>query len=300
VLGLKEAAEAAAALGKQDDAKMFHDEYVDFKNCLHRSFQKTFQRKALYEGFIWYGAETAAEAEASGGGMYCDLGYPLSWPCATIDPHDPMWTATLRNADYQSQTSGSGLHGNWPSIGMDRAISRLLRGEPDKTLDYFCAYTDTAGGTFCWGEAYYNAIACGDQPYNWADANWIILLRSLLAFEDGDRLLLTPATFRRWQQGERPIVANGLPTYFGKLDLKVQPSPDGKTIDYAFSVMPQGDQAKRPLEKIVLFPRTVTGRAIENVLVDGKPTLSFDRDRVILPKPERGRTIKVRVSVMEE
>jgi hypothetical protein len=300
VLGLKETADAAAALGKTEDAKLFHQEYLDLKKSLYQSMQKTFKRTGLYEGFIWYGTETEKEAESLGGGMYGDYGYPLVWPCGVIDTQDPMWTASMRHIDYQAQTTGAGLCPGWPYIGVDRAISYIPRGEPDKALDYFCAYTDTAGGTFCWGEMYYNVFTCGDQPHNWADSYWLILFRNLFVYEDGDNLLLTPATFRRWTQGDKPIVANGLPTYFGTLDLKVQPSPDGKTIDYAFSIAPQGDQAKRPLEKIILSPRTATGRPIASVLVDGKPVTSFTRDQIILANPERGRTINVRVNVAGE
>jgi hypothetical protein len=300
VLGLEQAAEAAAALDINDDAKMFREEYIDFKNCLHRSFKTTFQRKGLYEGFIWYGAETAAEAEALGGGMFTDLGYPLVWPCRAIDPQDPMWIATHRHMDYSIQSSGGGIYGGWPSIGMDQAMSYLLRGEPDKTLDYFCSYTDSANSVFCWGEGGYDRmVACGDQPYNWADANWIILFRNLFVFEDGDNLLLTPALFRRWHQGDKTIVAEGLPTYFGVLDLKIKPNDGGSEIQYTVKVTPKGDQSKRPLSKIILFPRSAMGRAIESAKLNGKEIDSFSRNQVILPRPDRNRTMEIQVRITD-
>ena len=99
----------------------------------------------------------------------------LVWPCRCIDPHDPMVTATLRHMEWMSDNWGGGMHSDaqgefWPYIGVDRAVSHLLRGERDRALDYFCAYTDTAGRTFSWGEGYSGVTAGGDQPHFWADA----------------------------------------------------------------------------------------------------------------------------------
>jgi hypothetical protein len=294
VLGLKETADAALALGKQDDYKMFHQEYLDLRNALLRAFRYNFKRTGLYEGTLWYGVEQ----EPGDAGMYGDWAHnALVWPCGAIDPQDPMWTATLREMDYRTQTAGAGMHEGWPYIGTDRAVSYILCGEPEKTLDYFCAFTDCAGGTFSWGEGYSDILCAGDQPHNWADIMWIILFRNLFVFEDGDTLYLTPATFRRWMEGDKPVVAEGLPTYFGVLDLKVQPSKDGRTIDYTFSIEPKGDQGKRKLEKIILSPRSVTGCAIEGVQVNGKAVDSFTRDQIVLANPKRNQTFKVHVKI---
>ena len=57
VLGLREAADAAKAVGAEDDARLFAAEGLDLKNCLHRSFQQTFKRTGLYEGHLWFGVE---------------------------------------------------------------------------------------------------------------------------------------------------------------------------------------------------------------------------------------------------
>ena len=121
----------------------------------------------------------------------------LLWPCRCIDPNDPMLTATLRHMEWMSDNWGGGMHSEsqgsfWPYIGVDRAISHLVRGERERALDYFCAYTDAAGGTFSWGEGYHNLMAEGDQPHNWADAFWLILFRDLFTFEDDRALWITP------------------------------------------------------------------------------------------------------------
>jgi hypothetical protein len=297
VLGLREAADAAKAVGAEDDARLFAAECRDLKESLHRSFQQTFKRTGLYEGHLWFGVEP------EGVGMYGFWAHNcLIWPCRCIDPHDPMMTATLRHMEWLADNYGGGMNSDgpgpgsyWPYIGVDRAISHLVRGERERALDYFCAYTDVAGGTFSWGEAYNNLIACGDQPHNWADAFWVMLFRDLFAFEDDATLQITPALLRRWHGPGKQVEVARLPTHFGDLDLKIEPRPDGKTIDYTIRVTPKGDQANRPLEKIVLYPRIPGGRAISKVTFDGKDVKEFTRDTVILAPPKRGEDMRVSV-----
>jgi hypothetical protein len=295
VLGLREAADAAQALGKREDARLFAAEGLDLRQSLHRSFEQTFKRSGLYEGHLWFGVEP------EGVGMYGLWAHNcLIWPCRCIDPHDPMMTATLRRMEWLSQNVGGGVHsdgpGNcWPYIGVDRAISYLVRGERERTLDYFCAYTDMAGGTLSWGEGYNNLIATGDQPHNWADAYWVILFRNLFAFENDGTLDLTPALFRRWHEPGQRIGVSKLPTHFGDLDLKIEPRLDGKVTEYTIRIAPKGDQSRRVLRQITLYPRIPGGRAISRVTVNGKDLKGFTRDSLILSSPTRGKELRVLV-----
>lgn len=222
----------------------------------------------------------------------------LLWPCRCIEPQDPMLTATFRRMDRMSNTWGGGLHsegqgGFWPYIGVDRAVGHILRGEPDLALDYFCAFTDTAGGTLSWGEGYSNVIAGGDQPHFWADAQWVNLFRHLFVMEDGATLMITPAILRRWTEPGQRLSVKGLTTHFGDLALNITSQLD--TVEYAITIAPKGDQMQRALDKLLLYPRVAEGRAIRNVLVNNAETASFTNDVVIVPKPERNREIRVRV-----
>jgi len=183
---------------------------------------------------------------------------------------------------------------------VDWALSYILRGEPDRALDYFCAYVDKAGGTFSWGEGYGCTMASGDQPHMWADAQYINLFRHLFAMEDGSTLLVTPALFRRWHQGDRPVIVRGLPTYFGDLDLKIQPTPKGDELNYTIQLIPRGDQAQRELSKIVLYPRTAAGQPIGAATVDGKRVTGFTDAALVIPRPARGREIQVAVKTRLE
>jgi hypothetical protein len=290
VLGLREAADAAAALGRKDDRKLFSREAEELRACLLRSCRATFRRNGLYEGALSPGVER------EGDGMYGMWGHtPLLWPTRAFDPNDALLTATLRRMERMSHDWGGGLFsegkgGCWPYIGVDLAIGYILRGEPEATLDYFCAYTDAAGQTFSWGEGYDTGqnLYAGDQPHGWADAQWINLYRHLYAMEDGGTLLLTPATMRRWIGATRPIAVSGLPTHFGQLALRVSSSDAGRHTEYRFRLDPKGDQARRPLTRVVVSARLPGGRRLKSVRLNGRPIESWFGETVILPRPVRG------------
>jgi len=295
VLGLREAADAAAALGNRADAEHFAEECRDLRESLLRSFRTTFKRTGLYEGYLWFGVEP------KGVGMYGFWAHNcLLWPCRALDPQDPMLTATWRRMDLMAQQWGGGMfserQGNfWPYIGVDRAISHILRGDPDRALDYFCAFVDTAGGTLSWGEGYDNMIATGDQPHFWADAQYVNLLRHLFVMEDGPNLLLTPALPRRWHRGTKSVQVHGLATHFGDLDLTIQPQADGNRLDYQIQLTPRGDQDRRDLAKFLLHPRTPEGRAIRQVIVDGRQVDGFSDGLVVIPRPLRNKPVHVEI-----
>jgi hypothetical protein len=293
ILGLREAADVAQSLGRAEDHKLFSDQAAQLKASLHRSFARTFKRTGLYEGHLWFGVEP------EGVGMYGFWAHCcLLWPCRALDPHDPMLSATWRKMEQMSQAWGGGLFseaqgGYWPYIGVDWALSYILRDEPERALDYFCAFVDKAGGTFSWGEGYGYAIAAGDQPHFWADAQYVNLFRHLFVMEDGPNLLLTPALFRRWHQGDRPIIVRGLPTHFGDLDLTIQPSAKGDRLIYRLKLNPKGDQGQRALSKIVLYPRTVNGQPITQAAINGEATTSFTAGALVIPNPARNREIQI-------
>ncbi|MHB0999913.1 MAG: hypothetical protein ACYC27_11770 [Armatimonadota bacterium] len=297
VLGLHEAAEAALAVGRQDDYKLFSKEYADMRESLLRAYRATFKRTSLYSGALWFGVEPA------GTGMYGFWGHtPILWPCGVFEPNDPMLTATFRHMENMYNKWGGGLHAEsnaqiWPYIGVDWAISYILRGERDKALEYFCAYVDSAGSTLSWGEPIDTASNQygGDQPHNWADTLYVAMYRHLFVMDQDSMLMVTPSLFRRWHIGTKPIKVNGLATWFGEFTMTIQPQPSGKQLDYEIKITPVGDQGNRKLSKIILYPRTFDGRAVKSVTIDGKPCDSFTNDSVIISNPVRGKTLKIRV-----
>lgn len=287
VLGLREAADAARALGEIGDAKRFEKEWADLRACLQRSFERTFVREGMYRGHLNF---TAAVAQEGMAGYWAHT--PLLWPCGVFDPHDPMLTATLRHIESNASRYGSGLLSEgpgsfWPYISVDWAIGYILRGEPDKAVDLFCAYVDNAGTTLSWGEGYASEsnLAGGDQPHGWADAQFVNLLRHMLVMEQGDVLHLLPAVPRSWLKGPNPIRLQRLPTCFGALSLVVQPHPREGKLSATLQLDPLGDQ--RLPRKLILHLRLPDGLRISAATVNGKATEAYTDETLIVPRPRR-------------
>ena len=107
----------------------------------------------------------------------------------------------------------------------------------------------------------------------------------------------TPATFRRWQQGDKGVRLSKLPTEFGDLELSIEPRPDGSLINYRFKLTPVGDHAKRRLEKIVVNARTPQGRKVATVKINGQAYEHFTGDLVVIPRPAREKEYWLRISI---
>ena len=69
---------------------------------------------------------------------------------------------------------------------------------------------------------------------------------------------------------------------------------------YTMKITPRGDQKQRELSRIVLTPRTATGRAIDSASIDGKRVTGFTDTALVIPKPPRNREIRVTVNTRQE
>ncbi len=91
-----------------------------------------------------------------------------------------------------------------------------------------------------------------------------------------------------------------MPTHFGDLDLRIQPAREGAELNYTLQLTPCGDQARRDLSRIVLYVRTPAGQKIESASVDGMPVSSFADTALVIPRPSRGKEIRVAVKAQSE
>jgi hypothetical protein len=279
VFGMKLCVDAAQAVGATEDAKRYQAEYEDFKACLSRSYAKTFNREDLYRGVFSSSVETEHQGMA---GLWTFT--PLVYPCRVFAPHDPLMTATLRRMETYAQRYGSGQlsegpGGFWPYISVDWGIGYILRGEPDRAIDTFCAYVDNAGPTMGWAEGYSSAanVGGGDQPHGWACGQYVHFLRQMLIMEQDDVLHIAPATPRWWLRGPRPIRVKDAPTHFGSVSYSIQPDlASGRVVvDVATTVR------TRP-RQIVAHLRLPDGLKLRSVAIADKPVLSFTDEVVLL------------------
>ena len=188
----------------------------------------------------------------------------------------------------------------FPYIFSDWAISYIRRGQPDRTVDLFNAYVDTASETMGWseGQTLYHTFdefdppkvgvrGAGDMPHGEACSNYIMMLRNLLLHEQGDTLHIAPATPRRWMAQGRPFGVENAPTYFGKVTYTIVPNCEAKTANV--SVVLQGSNRPR---KLLLHLRTPAGCGLRAVDVGGKSWQAFYGDTIVIPNPPKNLRVK--------
>jgi hypothetical protein len=61
----------------------------------------------------------------------------------------------------------------------------------------------------------------GDGHHGWAAADFISAVRNALFFEEGKRLIITPALPREWTYETMSIRLENAPSYFGDLDYTI-------------------------------------------------------------------------------
>ena len=230
VLGLRQAAIAAEALGETEDAKVFSESHDDLRSNLVRSVGWAFQRAGE-------GKYIPATPFQPGGSIWGSAN--ALYPCGFLEPQDPMISATLDTLDSQMEEDVYiyARHVLWTYITADIAMCHLLRNELDKFYRFFNGFVAHASPTNAWVEG----IRCeekhrgtGDMPHGWAAAEYIFLHRNSLVYENGKTLELCWGVQPEWLSDGSTISAKNAPTRFGKVDLEVR--REGGKLAASFSV----------------------------------------------------------------
>ena len=285
IYGLRMVARAAEALGKGTEAAEFRAEADEFSTALMRAARERFVRFNDYAGTL---SVDPKDQTILGTWPGSSLVYPLE----VFDPFDPLIDGWYRFREIEAAEQG-GLMG-FPYIYADWVISYIRRGQPDRYVDLFGSYVDSASTMLGWSEGQnlyfpYTAdfetartavLGAGDMPHAEACSNYIILLRNLFVHEEGETLHLAPATPRRWMAQDQPFGCEAAPTYFGKVTLEIRPDRDRETIHARVSLDPDRKPAK-----VLLHLRTPEGRGLRSVELNGKPCATFAGDTIILPDP---------------
>jgi hypothetical protein len=108
----------------------------------------------------------------------------------------------------------------------------------------------------------------GDMPHTWCGSDFIRSALDLLAYEDGDRLVLAAGVPAEWTDPGDRVVVSGLVTRFGPLGYRIESEPSRivMTIDALRELPPGGVLVKPPGLGEATYA-TVNGR--ETAVADG-------------------------------
>jgi hypothetical protein len=221
------------------------------------------------------------------------------YPTGLLSPGD-LWVTNLLKRMGRDELQGLPTHmawmgagGVWPSESMNVAETYLRRGNIDKTISLLIATLNHTYTTDVFREEIKVdknlPVACatgvskdvedghgtGDMPEAWGPANYILLLRDMLFYEDGDSLHLLAGIPADWiGPGEHIAIASAPTTLGGSVTMRLDYLRAG-TMHLHFE-----STASVP-EAVVRFP-LAAGVNLRSVRVNGNPATGFSGDSVTL------------------
>jgi len=211
--GLREAARAAEWLGQQADAKKLRANLEAFRADVEASLAQVAARL----GRAAIPASPYRRLDAAMIGSLAAL-YPLR----LFDARDARIVDTLAALrevawleDAYFNHVGHSAFGTYLSLHVAHCL--LFQRNPDawKTIRWVLRH---ASPTFTWAEGIHPLTrrgGMGDGHHGWAIADFLLIVRDALLFEEDAHLVLTPALPDDWCAPMNVIKVENAPTYFG-------------------------------------------------------------------------------------
>jgi hypothetical protein len=261
LLGLKSIVQAAAWLGKTEQAKAWQAEFDDFyatfrKAALRDSRTDVYGNRYLptlmtiEDSVLLKDAEWYLPCKAQWG--FCHGVYPGQ----LFDKDDPLVKGNLdmlRTYEKEGMvlTTGWLTGGIWNYFASFYGHALLWQGDGPKAAEVLYAFANHASPLLAWLEEQglkdEPIRENGDMPHNWASAEFIRLAVHLLALDRGRELHLFEGLPAQWTKPGMVTKLKGTATPFGELTCSLRVAADGKSA--ALTVEPLSDPS---CEKVVV------------------------------------------------
>jgi len=217
--GLREAARAAEWLGQKADAEKLRANFEAFRADVDASLAQVAARL----GRAAIPASPYRRLDAAMIGSLAAL-YPLR----LFDARDPRIVDTLAALkemawleDAYFNHVGHAAFGTYLSLHVAHCL--LFQRNPDawKTIRWVLRH---ASPTFTWAEGIHPLTrrgGMGDGHHGWAAADFLLVVRNALLFEEDTHLVLTPALPDDWCAPMNVIKVENAPTYFGNVSFTI-------------------------------------------------------------------------------
>jgi len=245
IRGLFEAATLARSLGREEESKRIRAEAERLLRVFTKrvvvprvelsSRPENFSEALRAAGYELSREEDASSAFANPRDLSC-----LLWPCRAAGVDIRPWA----RAYFQRVKMRQGaffMDPNWRYFDLAQAHNYLWAGLPElawMTLDSYLARPDAPSG---WAEigasdidrARWDALVTTEPPevvlpHGWVSAEMFLLLRDMLFFEDGERLVLLSGLRPEWRAEGKTVEVASAPTPWGKLSMAVSGAPGGR------------------------------------------------------------------------
>jgi hypothetical protein len=263
--GLRDAVDLARALGHENSARHWQTLGTRFADSLFTSIEDTRARRELdfIPGSIeWADFDPTATANAL---------YLFDIPAA-LNREAVQRTFDKYLADWRAKRSGALDWSNYTPYEI-RIIGALVRlGWRDAALELLRFFLSdrrpppwNQWPEIAWRDTHAPAHI-GDLPHTWIAAEYVLALRSLIAYErEADRsLVLAAGVAPEWILGEGVIV-DRMPTLYGSLSYSLR-RIDSRTLRIEIS--------SKVYAQVIVRPPS--GAPLSGVTIDGGPSTRFD------------------------
>jgi len=235
LVGMKAAVEAARWLDRQEEADRWQRELDDMAVVFRRAAARDQRDDGRGNRFLpirMQDDEGSAPQKAQWAFLHA------VFPGRLFPRDDPLVQgnlAMLEAVEREGLILGTGWlsRGIWTYFGSFYAHAWLWQGRGGKAARILYAFANHASPLLAWREEQMPSgegpEICGDMPHNWASAEFIRLVRHLLALERGDELHLLEGLPREWIRPGGAVRLRGIATEFGEVSLSLAVSRDGRT-----------------------------------------------------------------------
>jgi len=293
--------EAAATLGKANDAAWLDHEYEAYTAEIRESVRRSVTLEKTEPAYL-PAMPTYPE------GAYSQT-YLAVYPTGIYRPDDPLVTGLIARMEREEKqglptnVAWAGQAGVWAGESMNMAETYLLRGEKKKAADMLAAALNHSYTTKVWKEEILvdvnlprscdtphskrsNMEGTGDMPEAWANANLVLLLRDMLLNEREGKLHLLAGLPESWVPENKAVIVENAPvTTGGTVSLRVEHL---NARLWRITVDPH----EKIRELVVHFP-VENLSSMSTVKVDGKQTPAMAE----MPLTASGKVIVVEVEL---
>ncbi|MBC8081521.1 MAG: hypothetical protein H7X86_14350 [Gorillibacterium sp.] len=216
-LGLQAVAEMAEDLGLTEDSAHYAAEAEDLKEALKR-----------------YALINFGDNERD---TVCAI-----WPTRAFSTDSAHVLENMEKWWQQVRLQGKGEYKAeplWKYFELGQAHNYLWVGDRDKvwlSVDHYLEHHDVKG-LYGWLEDNHDIVEFWSriegwyklpsrQPHGWVSSEFFLLLRDMLAYEQGQTLVIGEGIPAAWMAEQRPLHVLRLPTHFGPVDVEIAHQTD--------------------------------------------------------------------------
>ncbi|MEJ2614707.1 MAG: hypothetical protein P8Z35_07100, partial [Ignavibacteriaceae bacterium] len=270
--GLKDAESIAKILNKKDEIEEYAKLRDEFRKNLYNSIKLAMKNKNI--NYIPGSAELGDfDATSTTIAVY---------PCGELKYlPEPALQNTFNKYfnNFEKRLNPNDNWVNYTPYEIRVAGTFIYLNEINRTYDllnYFIKYQRPEGWND-WAEVVWKdpetPKMIGDMPHSWVGSAFINAVRALFVYEKDSSVVLGAGIRSKWLKDNKPISFNNLPTYFGTISYSVKEQNGNLNVTINGNV-------KLKKDKIILI--SPIKKKIKEVIINGKPSSSFDKDRVYL------------------